>query len=137
MEYKGVENKVNILCPLHGAFEQLPGSHKSGNGCPACGEYGFDGSKPAILYYLKIHDGHAYKIGITNSTVEERFKKYELPRIKVLSIWDYELGCEARHVENAILKKYSIHKYKGEPLLSGGNTELFDKDVLNLDVCGT
>lgn len=133
VEYKGVEKKVKIYCPVHGEFEQLPTSHKSGNGCPSCGEYGFDGNKPAILYYLKIDNGLAYKIGITNSTVEERYKKYELPRISIISIWSFEIGFDARNIESDILKKHSIHKYIGEPLLSSGNTELFDRDVLGLE----
>jgi hypothetical protein len=133
VEYKGVEVKVRIQCPIHGEFEQLPTSHKSGNGCPSCGEYGFDGNKPAILYYLKIENGLAYKIGVTNSSVEERFRKYELPRIGVVSIWSYEVGFDARSAENEILKKYSKYKYLGKPLLSSGNTELFDRDILELD----
>lgn len=28
---------VIITCPIHGDFEQVPLSHKSGNGCPKCG----------------------------------------------------------------------------------------------------
>ncbi len=133
VEYKGVEVKVKIQCPIHGEFEQLPSSHKSGNGCPSCGEYGFDGNKPAILYYLKIENGLAYKIGVTNSSVEERFKKYELPRIVIVSTWSYEVGFDARSAENEILKKYSKYKYLGKPLLSSGNTELFNRDILGLD----
>ena len=134
VQYKGVEVKVKINCSIHGQFKQLPSSHKSGNGCPSCGEYGFDGNKPAILYYLKINGGRAYKIGITNATVEERFKKYELPRIDVIEIWNFKVGTEAREQEQKILKDYSAHKYKGEPLLSSGNSELFNDDILNLDI---
>lgn len=29
--------KVLIKCPIHGAFEQVPHDHLSGNGCPRCG----------------------------------------------------------------------------------------------------
>lgn len=27
-----------IICPVHGEFKQVPASHLSGRGCPACGE---------------------------------------------------------------------------------------------------
>ena len=28
--------KVNIICPIHGEYEQLPSSHVRGSGCPQC-----------------------------------------------------------------------------------------------------
>lgn len=35
--YEGVDRKVLIICPVHGAFEQTPYKHMQGRGCPACG----------------------------------------------------------------------------------------------------
>jgi hypothetical protein len=32
------KHKVKIICPEHGEFEQLPGSHLRGMGCAACGK---------------------------------------------------------------------------------------------------
>lgn len=37
VEYKGCHEKVKIICPQHGVFEQSPNVHKSGCGCPECG----------------------------------------------------------------------------------------------------
>lgn len=34
--YVKSREKVVIVCPVHGPFEQLPPSHLSGNGCPGC-----------------------------------------------------------------------------------------------------
>ena len=34
--YKSQHYKVNIICPEHGEFEQLPGNHLMGQGCPKC-----------------------------------------------------------------------------------------------------
>lgn len=34
--YKGCFNKLNILCPIHGEFEQVSNYHLQGNGCPKC-----------------------------------------------------------------------------------------------------
>ena len=38
VDYKTVEDKVCIVCPLHGEFWQTPHSHMSGVGCPKCHE---------------------------------------------------------------------------------------------------
>ena len=35
-QYKGIFNKVTIICPEHGEFLQTPHSHLRGNGCPKC-----------------------------------------------------------------------------------------------------
>ncbi len=37
LEYKGARNKVTVVCPKHGKFEQLPYCHLSGSGCKKCG----------------------------------------------------------------------------------------------------
>ena len=36
MDYKHSKEKIIILCPIHGPFEQLPYSHLMGKGCPNC-----------------------------------------------------------------------------------------------------
>lgn len=36
VEYKGVEEKVCIICPIHGEFWQTPHSHLNNHGCPIC-----------------------------------------------------------------------------------------------------
>jgi hypothetical protein len=36
--YTGNKNKVTIICPKHGKFEQKPNKHLSGNACPSCKE---------------------------------------------------------------------------------------------------
>lgn len=35
--YKTISSKVEIICPEHGSFFQVPKSHMEGNGCPKCG----------------------------------------------------------------------------------------------------
>jgi len=34
--YQSAHNKVTILCPKYGPFEQMPNAHKYGQGCPSC-----------------------------------------------------------------------------------------------------
>ena len=36
-EYTLSKNKLKIICPQHGVFEQKAGRHLEGEGCPACG----------------------------------------------------------------------------------------------------
>lgn len=35
--YKGNKNKLKIICPIHGVFEQTPIAHTKGQGCYYCG----------------------------------------------------------------------------------------------------
>ena len=37
MEYKSVMDPITIVCPKHGAFNQIPLAHFRGQGCPSCG----------------------------------------------------------------------------------------------------
>lgn len=133
VNYYNNNTKIIIICPEHGEFKQTPGSHLNNNGCNSCAEYGFNPQKPAILYYLKINGGQAYKIGITNRTVEDRFSTYDLGKIEIVTTFKYENGSDCYADEQEFLSLYKEFKYKGEPLLKNGNTELFNKDVLELD----
>lgn len=36
VEYKNHNAKVRIICPIHGEFEQVAGTHLAGCGCPKC-----------------------------------------------------------------------------------------------------
>lgn len=135
VEYKGAVEKVSITCPIHGDFLQYPNSHVYGHGCKNCSSSGvFDKEKPAILYYLQInHDDELfYKIGITNRTVEGRFRPSDMKKIEVIRTWNFNLGSDAYSTEQMILREC-----KGELagrvdiLASGGNTEIFSQDIFS------
>ena len=130
MVYKTSKDKVVITCPKHGDFEQNPANHKKGYGCPSCSTYGFNTQAPAILYYLSINNGEAYKVGITNRTIKDRFTASDLLKIDIVQTWVYNVGEDARKEEQRILKEFAYAKYKGDDLLDSGNTELFTHDVL-------
>ncbi len=36
VEYKNNNSKINIICPIHGIFQQKPGKHLQGDGCKKC-----------------------------------------------------------------------------------------------------
>lgn len=121
---------IVITCPEHGDFEQRVHDHIAGHGCPKCFSPGFNKDKPGILYYLSINNGEAYKIGITNRTVETRFSPAELQSIKVLFAIE-DNGAHVYNTEQLLLEKYKSNKYAGPKLLLSGNTELFSTDIFN------
>jgi tRNA(Ser,Leu) C12 N-acetylase TAN1 len=136
VEYLGNHTKVTIICPDHGPFEQTPTNHLFKCGCPDCAESGFNPNKRATLYYLAIatDDGDTrYKIGITNRTVEERFRPPDLARIRIVWTREYRVGLRAAKHEAEILRQYAGDRYYGPDILQTGNTELFTHDVLGLD----
>ena len=134
LDYVNSHTRIKILCNTTGlVFEQTPSNHLSGSGCSCCAISGFDTSAPAILYYLSINDGAAYKIGITNRTVQERFSSTDLSKIVVLSITEYTEGALALKEETKIKKLYKQYRYEGPDILSSGNTELFSIDILGKD----
>jgi Zn finger protein HypA/HybF involved in hydrogenase expression len=134
--YRDANTKVSVICQEHGKFLQSPGNHLSGYGCFKCANKGFQFELPGIIYYLRVeHEGRMlYKVGITNNTVKKRFKACDLDKITVLYTQRYELGTRAYQQEQQILKAHTQHKYTGPDILTSGNTELFTKDILELDV---
>lgn len=138
VDYISMHKNVKINCLSCGnTFNQTPRNHLNGNGCRSCNSHGgFDKNKPGILYYLSIMGGKIYKIGITNKTVVNRFSAKDRRSIKVIKEWHYSSGFEAALEELRILQKYSEYKYLGPPILESGNTELFNYDVLGLDIKG-
>lgn len=132
VNYTGWSNKVIILCPVHGPFKQSPRDHFDGCGCQQCAKHGFDPSKPAYLYYLKITTDDnriLYKIGITNRTVETRFSLTDLSKIEIVKQKLYENGQEAFDWELYFKRKYKQYQYQGPDILSSGNTELYTEDI--------
>ena len=104
------------------------------SGCPGCADPGFDQTKPAILYYIRIKTENRplYKIDITNRTVNERFPLYA-DQITVVAIWEYPFGIEAMARETEILRTFKNQLYEGPSVIGTSNAEIFEFDVLDLD----
>lgn len=54
VEYKGIREKVCIICPEHGEFWQAPYSHLGGRGCPQCKESHLEREMKGILTSMDI-----------------------------------------------------------------------------------
>ena len=106
-----------------------------GKGCPICASYGFNIETPATLYYIHISKNNLqyYKIGVTNNSLKKRFGS-DIHHIRIIQETLYDVGSEALAEEQRILKEFSEFRQNiPELLVSGGNTELFEFDILGLD----
>ncbi len=57
-EYRGAREKLTIVCPVHGPFEQTAGSHLAGKGCSAC-SYEHRGEQSRMPYGEFVTQAHA------------------------------------------------------------------------------
>jgi len=102
------------------------------------GEGGFSPTKPALLYSLKVtlpDGGKLFKVGITGRDTSLRIVgmgAYPGVRITILREVCFNKGRDARAMEKAIHVKFRDSKYRGEPVMKNGNTELFTENVLDL-----
>lgn len=136
--YKTAREKIKIICPEHGEFEQIAGIHLR-SGCLKCGK-GLTGWSRSDFIELSqtFHDGRSniyivemanncekfFKIGISNHPVGHRFRGKSLPyRLKEILVSRNEAGVvwDAERQIKAILRKY---KYKPESEFDG-HTECF------------
>lgn len=120
--YKTVHDKVKIICPEHGIFEQSPQPHLSGQGCPKCsGRYG-----PTYLYLMELIGPveQFIKIGISSRSSIGLRKRYIGQVYDVVNLFVAEFGGyeEAYQSEQDILKQ--LNKWQYVPIKDfGGKTE--------------
>lgn len=146
VDYKSSNKKIKIICPVHGEFEKLYGTHVlKEEGCPYCMEetnYFFkskvsNNTQDVNLYVLKCFNEteNFYKIGITSKTdIKLRFNNLRnLPyNYEVLYFNQFKLDLTC-YLEKFLHKKYKEFKYK--PLKSfHGQYECFTSvdNYLNL-----
>lgn len=144
VNYKGKGKKVKIICPIHGEFKQNPMSHLGGNGCKKCSDEKSGWTRGSWvnagkesedytqykLYKIKIcsEDEEFYKIGITYTEIEKRFKREK----KFVDNYHYEIieiiksddGNYIWNLEKQLHRKYREYKYIPK-FEFGGHTECF------------
>lgn len=142
--YKRAQNKVNIICPIHGIFKQAAYDHLGGHGCKKCSTHSlnlwsrknwinFCNSKPCtpIVYIIRCFNKNEnfIKIGITSNTIKYRFKSKLLP-------YPYEIIKEIKGTPDFVYDKekefHLLYKdFKYIPLISfAGQSECFDITIL-------
>lgn len=140
---KDNSTKITVICPEHNRpFFPTPKNHRRGTGCPDCASFGFDATKPAILYYARVDDvtrGTLYKIGITNRSFDERYRLEDKAKMTLIKTWEFEDGHEALQREQEIIREYIDFQYKGPVVIltsaadQNQHREVFTRDILSLD----
>jgi uncharacterized protein with PIN domain len=70
--YKNNDTKITIICPIHGEFNQMPGAHLNGQGCPTCGKNVQRFSKEDFINKAKEIHGDKYdysKVNYVNNRI--------------------------------------------------------------------
>jgi len=71
--YQSGQEKVEIICPIHGSFFQKANSHLSGKGCPICGNSGLKSKEKFIEQANLVHGVGTYDYS------EIEYKGSEIP----------------------------------------------------------
>lgn len=136
-DYINMSTKIAFRCKsCEQTWETMPSNIiNNSSGCPYCAAFGFNRGRPAWLYYVKLSDKYKtyYKVGVTNKDPASRFNHTNLS-VVILSKEYFIEGRNAEIKEQKILEQYKDYRVSDKGFLpSGGYTELFDRDVLNLD----
>lgn len=98
VEYKNTEDKIIIICPIHGEFLQRPAHHKNNEGCPECASYINQLERLRKFKKLNIKlDGYLYLLSCSNKN--EQFYKIGITSKNKLS---------ARFPGNTMPYNYSV-----------------------------
>lgn len=138
VDYKGSNNNIKIICPIHGLFSQNPYTHINSFGCPKCGmkksknhkrmnppgwtitnwessalkSKNFDSFKVYIIRCWNNNEWF-YKIGRTFSTINRRFKNNTaMPyNYEVINEFIFETAKGAFDKENELKSMHKNFKY--------------------------
>lgn len=80
--YRGMAEKIEIICPIHGSFWQVPESHKNGVGCSKCSDLitSQKNTKPleiTIHEFKKVH-GNRYDYSLYHEFYNGAFEKSKI-----------------------------------------------------------
>ena len=148
VEYKNGYTKVEIICPIHGAFWQRPHGHLQTRGCKECGDeskFNFkrkeyiawceksnNGLSNLYVIKCKKDDEVFYKVGVTLRSLKERFSGNLMPYDYEEIYFVTEKSSFVWDLENQIHKLLKPYSYR--PIINfGGVTECYSeipKDIL-------
>ena len=150
-EYKKSNEKIDIVCPIHGVFNMLPNNHLRGQGCKKC----FNGNhfskerfienrkgKKGIFYIIRCWNENEefFKVGLTTVSIKKRYcntsympYKYEIIR----EIQSFDLGYIWDLEKEIILKSETYHytpliKFKGCKNECFSNIEFLNQKINEL-----
>lgn len=95
--------------------------------------------EPTILYYIRLtyNNKYYYKIGITCLSINDRYSQKDQKKLNIIILSEefFETGELAYNKEQQIIRENSQYLIEEnlKILTSGGNTEVFNKDVYKND----
>jgi len=133
--YEGNLTKINHRCTCNNVWEVTPAQALRGGKCMLCKETvdrKFYKNKRTILYSFNIPYTNLYKIGITSTSVKNRYKSVDVILPDNIIEIIYEDGVHAWDREYELKKTHRGLLYMGEELYVGTkNTEVFTEDILS------
>lgn len=114
-DYEGSSSNMILSCIIHEVCFNPMSRHflDGASGCPTCNKNGFNQTKPAVLYVLKVAGVSGFTgFGITNDFKTRLNKHKQLFTKAGFNIEDYQTfeisGTEAFRVEKCISKNFDI-----------------------------
>lgn len=136
--YTTRRNKVTIICPQHGPFEQNPTPHIRGGRCPRCA-YANNGQwavaakwasvqagRMAILYVVHMADEveSFFKVGITFFALSRRFRYTLHYKVSPIIIFGSTDAIAVHELESTIKKRFKKLRYLPKERFDG-HTECY------------
>lgn len=129
VDYRSAKEGVEIFCPDHGFFTQIPNTHLSGSGCPKCGNKrgglinfrAASEGRMCTLYLVECWDDEErfLKVGITSLSVEERFKSGMPYKYKTLNTFLDKCPDSVQKAEKLLLNMFEDLSYKPKIFFKG------------------
>jgi hypothetical protein len=66
VEYKGMDNKIDIICKEHGVFKQIARNHMNGCNCPKCVNNNIKLTNIDFINRAKTIHGERYDYSLVN-----------------------------------------------------------------------
>ena len=133
VNYKNGRTKVEIICPIHGVFEQKAESHMSGAGCPKCKKH-YEKNKQH-LYILFDKKYNIHKIGVSidvNRRCRELNSKYYSGGNTIIILEKFNfLGELEQKIFSIFIKNKIKHPTYNKNERSDGRTEWISIDNIN------
>ncbi len=118
--YRKIEERIIIICPQHGQFEQRAGDHKNGSGCPKCGKekakntclqkYGVENPFQSEIIKKRIKKTNLQKYGVENPSQSIAIKqKKKETSLKNYGVTNYTKTQEYKErYKKTYLQKYGV-----------------------------
>ena len=98
----GTSKKIWWLCKEGHEWQVIGQSRAAGTGCPICATFGFDPTKPSVLYFIENQALAARKVGITNRGTT-RLRDFTRQGWATIHLVHREDGYVIREVERRVL----------------------------------